>query len=373
MQLPSNVRPSDRPAIRDVLQIGNTNLFEAFRRILASEPDRKAALRLQGDDAKLFRKRLDMVLVLGDKDFQQQAHLFLLDHCATPFGIVPSSLVIKGVTLKCTQPISGGASADIFLAAHNGEEVVLKRPRIFCKGQTRVKVYKAFCREASVWKGLNHPFILPFLGLDETFSPILSMVSPYMHEGTILEYLVRNPDANVEKRLLEAAQGLEYLHSKNVVHGDLRGSNIFIDDNGHPRLADYGLSVNSDMTVIFSSTGRGSPRWMAPELLSPESPEQPGIQRTKASDVYAFACTSWEIFTGLLPFHKIKNDPAVILRVLNHERPERPSPNSAAPMSDQLWSLVQQCWSHDSADRPNIGKVVETMKQYAEASFQTRT
>jgi serine/threonine protein kinase len=77
--------------------------------------------------------------------------------------------------------------------------------------------------------------------------------------------------------------------------------NIFIDDNWRVRLADYGLSVNSDMTVIFSSTGRGSPRWMAPELLSPESPERPGFQRTKATDVYAFACTSWEVGICQMP------------------------------------------------------------------------
>jgi serine/threonine protein kinase len=73
-------------------------------------------------------------------------------------------------------------------------------------------------------------------------------------------------------------------------------ANIFIDDEWHVRLADFGLTVISDVTgVIFTSTGRDSARWMAPELLYPASLEQSELQRTNASDVYAFGCSSWEV------------------------------------------------------------------------------
>jgi serine/threonine protein kinase len=55
------------------------------------------------------------------------------------------------------------------------------------------------------------------------------------------------------------------------------------------------MNLISEMDVTFLSTGRGSPRWMAPELLSPESSEVPGMRRTKASDIYALGCTLLEV------------------------------------------------------------------------------
>jgi serine/threonine protein kinase len=63
--------------------------------------------------------------------------------------------------------------------------------------------------------------------------------------------------------------------------------NVLIDDWEHAQLADFGLAIVTDATLGVTPTKqRGSLRWMAPELLNP----QPEFKRTKASDVYAFAC-----------------------------------------------------------------------------------
>jgi serine/threonine protein kinase len=56
-----------------------------------------------------------------------------------------------------------------------------------------------FCREALVWQRLNHPSVLPFLGVDaETFSPLLCMVSPWMSHGTIQKYIKHMGIFNVD-------------------------------------------------------------------------------------------------------------------------------------------------------------------------------
>jgi len=75
-------------------------------------------------------------------------------------------------------------------------------------------------------------------------------------------------------------------------------ANILIDDDCHVRLADFGLSVISDMTgENFTSAGGGSSRWMSPELHDPELFGLARFQRTKASDIYAFACLCTEVIT----------------------------------------------------------------------------
>ncbi|KAJ7907602.1 kinase-like domain-containing protein [Mycena leptocephala] len=88
-------------------------------------------------------------------------------------------------------------------------------------------------------------------GLDEQsfegYPPCI--VTPYMRNGTMIDFVkTRNgtlPDRRVDQLLFETAQGLAYLHSQNIVHGDLRGGNVLIDDREHAQLADFGLATTA--------------------------------------------------------------------------------------------------------------------------------
>lgn len=77
-------------------------------------------------------------------------------------------------------------------------------------------------------------------------------------------------------------------------------ANIFIDDDCHVRIADFGLTVFSDSTATGTSHRGGSIRWMAPELLYPEYCGFEKYQRTFQSDVYAFACLCLEVSHHLI-------------------------------------------------------------------------
>ncbi|KAF8192687.1 hypothetical protein K438DRAFT_1472654, partial [Mycena galopus ATCC 62051] len=102
---------------------------------------------------------------------------------------LPSSLFITGVIGKEDRPMFGGGYGDIYRAEHEGKTVALKHMRAvhFMRGSD---LRQKFCSEALVWKDLHHPHILPFLGIEkDCFPSSLCMVSPWMENGTVINYV----------------------------------------------------------------------------------------------------------------------------------------------------------------------------------------
>ncbi|KAJ7266630.1 kinase-like domain-containing protein [Mycena rebaudengoi] len=271
---------------------------------------------------------------------------------------IPSRVVLKAVT----RASRSFRFADIFLGKCKGQDVALKRLQVYRPEPNEIL---KFSKEVLTWVRLEHIYVLPFLGLDkqsfEGYPPCI--ITPYMRNGTLTEFVKNRrgtfTDRRVDQLLFETAQGLAYLHSQNIIHGDLRGENVLIDSGEHAQLADFGLAVVTDATIgTTKTTQRGSLRWMAPELLKPEVE----FKRTRASDVYAFACLCVEIYTGEHPFWNL-HDVTVLLQVVEQKRPPRPSslgpPDGTRAMSDDLWAIVEACWEHKPSDRPDMDEVLE--------------
>ncbi|KAJ6576220.1 kinase-like domain-containing protein [Mycena sp. CBHHK59/15] len=285
---------------------------------------------------------------------------------------LPSSLFITGVNDRDEDATFAGGFGDVYRASYSGKKVALKRIRTFTADssphRTRLvnskipfdtliftSLGQQFCREALVWRGLQHRFILPFLGIDrETFPSSFCMVSPWMKHGTVLIYLKNRGHGELYRVLLEIAQGLEYLHSRSVVHGDLRGSNILISDEGSACLSDFGLATTVDEAetstggATSSSNRAGSIRWFAPELIEPTAFGCERFVRTRASDVYAYGCVCLELYTRRPPFHP-NTDGAVINMIMQGKRPEQP-----AGLSDEFWHFICAAWVSDFRARPTI-------------------
>ncbi|KAJ6476215.1 kinase-like domain-containing protein, partial [Mycena sanguinolenta] len=254
----------------------------------------------------------------------------------------------------------------------NGTTVALKRIRVFqASNADSPRSRLQFYREALVWQTLRHEYILPLIGIDrETFSSSFCMVSPWMQNGTVLKYLSEHGRANVDKMLLQIAEGLAYLHSMNIVHGDLRGNNILVSDDWSVCLADFGLAgviedpaSTTGGALTSTADHAGSLRWFAPELIAPTFFGCERFVRTTASDVYAFACVCIELHTGSPPFFDVSPDVAAMLKVVAGERPSRPG-----SVSDNLWDLVTVAWTQRLRDRPSMKKIVDSMRATAEGS-----
>ncbi|KAJ7875390.1 kinase-like domain-containing protein [Mycena olivaceomarginata] len=360
LELATELELMDDPKFRVALRTDEGRIPTLLVSIFNSTSDEEAVLRLEGDSAQNF---LDVVQETLDRGFMMaQEHnrmaLRTIRKLSERCDRLPSSLFIAGVTERDEHPSFGGGFGDIYRASYGSQRVALKRMRYFIRGSDLRRIRLKFCREALLWKDLQHAHILPFLGIDrDTFPSSLCMVSPWMEHGTVMHYLKTYGYANVDKLLSEIAQGLEYLHSRNIIHGDLRGANILIKEDWSACLTDFGLSIFSDATSTRSTNQGGSLYWMAPELLDPG---QFGLNfaRTPATDVYAFGCVCFELYTGQPPFSSLR-EPGAMNKVLNNERPQRPSGPPA--MSDILWRHVSEFWAASPTSRPSTRSVVQKM------------
>ncbi|KAJ6476169.1 kinase-like domain-containing protein [Mycena sanguinolenta] len=225
LELSSELGLANDPKLRAALRTDNEGIASILAYIFNSGPDKEAVLHLEGDSAQYF---LDVVQDCLDKGFlleHRQTARHLIRKVSEACDRLPSLLFITGVSKREENATFGGGYGDIYCASYGGKRVALKRLRHFLRGSDLRRLRLKFCREALVWRDLHHPYILPFLGIDkDSFpEPYFCMVSPWMEHGTVTNYLKRHGLANVDKLLYEIAQGLQYLHSRNIVHGDLRG------------------------------------------------------------------------------------------------------------------------------------------------------
>ncbi|KDQ56134.1 hypothetical protein JAAARDRAFT_321639 [Jaapia argillacea MUCL 33604] len=384
---------SDHEVVQWAIDLGDASDASSLQIIIDSPTLKQLVLSLRGDDAvsfsdflcniigkralashrsrsKLNRNRINYPF----PDHRSFPHVLrrLLVALAEASEALPSGLFLQGVqALQNRDPLYGGGSSDIFKGNYGSAVVALKRLRFFeLAPEDRPKVHKQFCRESLLWQMLEHPNILPFLGIDkETSQPHLCMVLPWMENGHILQYLKKNdipPSSRLRAQLLlEVAEGLAYLHSENVVHGDMRANNILVDDQGHARITDFGLAVFAEVTrQSLSSDYRGSLRWLAPELV--RSTGQQGamagqkVHRTRESDVWAYGCVFLEVYTGHPPFPEEKNDYQVVVQIALGARPTCPPCRTATDR--HRWALVETCWHPQPSERPTMQAVIETLE-----------
>jgi len=369
IEISSEIGAHDHPDLRQALAKDEAEIIHMIRRVLSSDFHQRTVLDLRGEEAERFMELLRLVTkdrsLSDDLPFFQKARR-LRQKLSNACHLMPSTIFIRGVQIVDRDALLCGGFADIFKASYNGLDVALKRLRVTEATKGNHKLQAVLYREALLWEDLKHPYVLPFLGMDsETFpSYFPCIVTPWMRHGTILDHIQDNVprNASLDPLILEIAQGLAYLHSRAVIHGDLRGLNILIDDEWHVRLADFGLASFAESTLATdTSNHHGAKRWMAPELLDPEMLDLKRFQRTPKSDIYAFACVCLELYTGKHPFSVIAREEPVMLSVMNGKRPSRPLDKDRA-LSDELWDIVQKCWAQSFSERPDMNEVLDMMK-----------
>ncbi|TDL26203.1 kinase-like protein [Rickenella mellea] len=253
--------------------------------------------------------------------------------------------------------------------------------RIIRDLQIDPEILTRFKREIEIWRALyakdHGEYILPLYGLWMDKRPWPYMVSPWMKQGDVVQFFQKHSTIDRRKMIKRIAEAIQVLHTSTppIAHGDVKGTNIYVNDAGNPLLADFGLSkvrlFEIDVTkfyVLFYSKiveniegvpftkSRGitdAYRWYAPELASGE-----GKVSTR-SDIFSFGMTVLELITGNRPFNEQKSAEALRL-IGDGVRPERPTGPVvvARGLDDKMWKLLEECWAQKPEDRPTIQEVL---------------
>ncbi|MPZ91371.1 MAG: protein kinase, partial [Actinobacteria bacterium] len=199
-----------------------------------------------------------------------------------------------------------------------------------------------FFAEAQSVASLSHPNVVSVLDFGQ-FEDRPYLVMEYVSGGSLAD-LAGKP--LLPERVLEfieqAARGAGAAHANGVVHRDLKPANILLDDEGRPKLADFGIAASRGGERM-TQTGQaiGSPHYISPEQVS-------GQTATPASDVYSLGIVLYQLLTGVRPYEH-ENLTAVAISHVDSE----PDPPSAFndDLDPTMDALVLRCLSKDPEER----------------------
>lgn len=198
-------------------------------------------------------------------------------------------------------------------------------------------------REAEILRRLEHPGIVRLLRA-ETDGDDLVLVMPYLPGGTLHERVDRFgpvPPREVTHLGQHLAAALAAAHAAGVVHRDVKPANVLFDGDGRPALADFGVALSQDATLVLTRETAvvGTPGFVAPEVAR-------GEPATSCSDVFSLGATLLFALTGWPPYGG--GDPG--LQILRAARGETPALPPGLP--DELAARLRWMLEPDPARRP---------------------
>lgn len=150
----------------------------------------------------------------------------------------------------------------------------------------------------------------------------------------------------------EILRGLAHLHSKFVIHRDIKGQNVLLTDQAEVKLVDFGVSAQLDRTIGRRNTFIGTPYWMAPEVIACD--ENPNATYDNKSDLWSLGITAIEMAEGQPPLCDMHPMRALFLIPRN-----APPKLKSKKWSKKFHSFIEQCLIKDHQTRPSTDQLLK--------------
>ncbi|KAF3965836.1 hypothetical protein CMV_010019 [Castanea mollissima] len=305
----------------------------------------------------------------GDKNFPNSGESIGSNGSSSSKGDNESNSIvdceIRWQDLHFGEEIGQGFYAVVYHGLWNGSDVAIK---VYFGNEYSEGTLLDFKKEIDIMKRLRHPNVLLFMGAAYT-QERLSIVTEFLPRGSLFKTLHKNNQAlDIGRRLrmaLDVARGMNYLHHRNppIVHRDLKSSNLLVDKNWTVKVGDFGLSRLKDSTFITAKSGRGTPQWMAPEVLRNEPSNE-------KSDVFSFGVILWELMTESIPWNNLNALQVVGVVGFMNRRLDLPE-----DLDPQVATIIKDCWQSDPEQRPSFEAIIQRIMgllQRAVAAVPTR-
>ena len=246
--------------------------------------------------------------------------------------------------------IGMGVSAHVYRGVNKNtqEEVAIKK---FFFRKLNSARFQSYQREVAALATAQHPSLLRLVGA--TDSEPYCIITEWMTGGSLYHAIHRlNYFSQTDRSIaaLDIARGMQFLHSRKIVHRDLKTLNVLLNSNKKVKICDFGFSRFAESKTEMTASV-GTPHWMAPEIL------ERGAAYTSKVDVYAYGVVLWEMATSQTPYEGMDAD-LIIERVRNDDlRPTLPE-----NMNPKMRDLITVCWDRDPNIRPTFDEIVNMIQ-----------
>ncbi|KZV90232.1 Pkinase-domain-containing protein [Exidia glandulosa HHB12029] len=205
-------------------------------------------------------------------------------------------------------------------------------------------------REIDLLKDLQHENIVQYLdsSMDDQYLNIFLEYVPGGSVAALLNNYGAFEEALVRNFVRQILQGLNYLHEREIIHRDIKGANILVDNKGGIKISDFGISKKVADNILKNSNRpslQGSVFWMAPEVVKQTS-------YTRKADIWSLGCLVVEMFTGQHPYPKL-NQMQAIFKIGQSAKPATPD-----DISSDAEDFLNQTFEIDYQARPSAAELL---------------
>ncbi|CAO3598043.1 unnamed protein product [Absidia cylindrospora] len=263
---------------------------------------------------------------------------------STPQPVVTAG---SGLSWMKGSLIGRGTFGDVYLGLNplSGELMAVKQVELPVENSASVErkrsMVEALRREIALLQELQHENIVQYLG-SQSDNAHFSIFLEYVPGGSVAGLLASYgafQEQLVKSFVRQILKGLTYLHGKDIVHRDIKGANVLVDNKGGVKISDFGISkkVEDDIMQVASTAShrpslQGSIFWMAPEVVKQ-------TQYTRKADIWSLGCMVVEMITGDHPFPEFSQMQA-IFQIGSYTAPDIP-PHISAEAKDFLKCTFQ--------------------------------
>ena len=225
-------------------------------------------------------------------------------------------------------------------------------------------LYDTF-KEIELLLSFSHPNIIKFIGLSYCKENKMYLILEYC-KGRLKNYVIQKKESvsiiKIMNFCIQIALAMEYLASLKLVYRNLSSQNVWIFKDESIKLGDFSFTRDVTSGSFFETITEVLPfRWMSPETI------RFGVFNEK-TDIWSYGITVWEATNfGLTPYQDLK-DEEILENLENNKRLERPH---LCP--DEVFELIQKCWSYENFKRPNFKMVVIDIQNIIEKLYYRNT